>query len=182
MNRKSLFIALALGLAALGGAASAESLRTETEVRVLLTDEGFIDVANVQLENGMWVAEGIDATGAPVTLRIDPVSSKVVSEVREITAPATTVTRTTRITRTTTPAPAPEVIREVVEVPVPVTRASPMSADEATALLRAAGYHDIHDLSYRGGKWKAEAEDPSGDDREVHLDAFSGAIVHVEDD
>jgi uncharacterized membrane protein YkoI len=187
MKKSMLTIALALGLST-AGIAAAEVLRSESEVRAVLRDEGFVDVANVELNGGLWLAEGLDANGNPVTLRIDPQTARVVSEVREVpvvtgTAKVTTTTTTTTTRRPATPPPT-RVVTEVREVPVPVavTRATPMDAAEARAALVAAGYSDIHDLSYRNGKWKAEAEDATGDDREVHVDGFTGQIVHVEDD
>lgn len=197
MKKSILSIALALGLTT-AGIASAEALRSESEVRAVLRDEGFVDVANVELNNGLWLAEGLDGAGNPVTLRIDPVTAKVVSEVRTIHEPAPGVARVTTTTTTTTtrrpvsPPPA-KVITEVREVPVPVAvapaapavavvPATPLTADQARAALMAEGYHDIHDMSFRNGKWKAEARDATGDDREVHIDGFSGEIVHVEDD
>jgi len=188
MKKSILSIALALGLST-AGFASAEALRSESEVRAVLQGEGFVDVANVELSNGLWLAQGLDASGNPVTLRIDPQTAKVVSEVRQVSAPlpvggsrvTTTTTTTTR--RPATPPPT-KVITEIREVPVPVTvsRATPMTADEARSTLVSEGYHDIHDLSYNNGKWKAEARDSTGDDREVHIDGFTGEIVHVEDD
>lgn len=188
MKKSILSIALALGLTT-AGIASAEVLRSESEVRAVLRDEGFVDVANVELNGGLWLAEGLDANGQPVTLRIDPQTAKVVSEVREVPAIAgtsrvTTTTTTTTTRRPVAPPPA-KVVTEVREVPVPVAvapRASPMTADEARSTLVAEGYHDIHDMSFRNGKWVAEARDATGDDREVHIDGYTGAIVHVEDD
>ena len=38
------------------------------------------------------------------------------------------------------------------------------------------------DVSLRDGVWKAEADDITGSDFEVHVDAKSGQIVHIEDD
>jgi len=63
-------------------------------------------------------------------------------------------------------------------VVAPVTEAS------VAAIVGNAGFHDIHDIDFleREGVWKAEAEDVSGQDFEVHVDATSGRIVHVEDD
>ncbi len=192
MKKSILSIALALGLTT-AGIASAEALRSESEVRAVLRDEGFVDVANVELNDGLWLADGLDGAGNPVTLRIDPVTAKVVSEVRTIHEPAPGVARVTTTTTTTTtrrpvsPPPA-KVITEVREVPVPVAvaptvvPATPLTADQARAALMAEGYHDIHDMSFKNGKWKVEARDATGDDREVHIDGFTGEIVHVEDD
>lgn len=60
---------------------------------------------------------------------------------------------------------------------------STLSENDIKARLTAAGYSEVHDVDFDDGMWKAEAERASdGDDVEIHLDAKTGAIVHVEDD
>ena len=113
--------------------------------------------------------------------------------------------RTTQFKTTETTTTTP-VVKEVVEQPVvvetrvieqPVVRVPvvvkeqvlvPLGGkiDKSTveAVLLGAGYHDVHDidwLSHRG-VWKAEARDPQGDDREIHVDPYDASIVHVEED
>lgn len=59
---------------------------------------------------------------------------------------------------------------------------SNFSENDIKAKLAAAGYSKVHDVDFDDGMWKAEAERSDGNDVEVHLDATSGAIVHVEND
>lgn len=59
---------------------------------------------------------------------------------------------------------------------------SHFSENDIKAKLAAAGYSKVHDIDFDDGMWKAEAERADGNDVEIHLDATSGAIVHVEND
>ncbi|HET9482395.1 MAG TPA: hypothetical protein VFO79_00440 [Xanthomonadales bacterium] len=200
MNIKKCLLAAALGVA-LSGSVSAASM-TAAEAEDLLLRRGFTNISMMEYENGLWLATGTSPSGEVVDIRVDPVDQKVTSA--RNTRTKTTVTTTT----TTTRAPAPVVVEEVpvvVERPVvvekvvevPVTRrpiiveervlvpaGGKISKDDVRAVLAGSGYHNIHDidwLSHRG-VWKAEARDPYGDDREIHLDPLDGTIVHVEDD
>ncbi|MGN6224327.1 PepSY domain-containing protein [Pseudoxanthomonas sp.] len=62
------------------------------------------------------------------------------------------------------------------------TLVSNFSENDIKARLAAAGYSKVHDVDFDDGMWKAEAERADGNDVEVHLDATTGAIVHVEND
>lgn len=59
---------------------------------------------------------------------------------------------------------------------------STLSEADVKAKLAAAGYSKVHDVDFDDGMWKAEAEESNGNDVEIHLDANSGEIVHVEND
>jgi len=59
---------------------------------------------------------------------------------------------------------------------------SNFSENDIKAKLAADGYSKVHDIDFDDGMWKAEAERADGNDVEIHLDATSGAIVHVEND
>lgn len=59
---------------------------------------------------------------------------------------------------------------------------SNFSENDIKAKLAAVGYSKVHDVDFDDGMWKAEAERADGNDVEIHLDATSGAIVHVEND
>ena len=74
----------------------------------------------------------------------------------------------------------PIVVREQVLVPL----GGKIDKETVVAVLHGAGYHDVHDIDWLNnrGVWKAEARDPSGDDREIHVDPYDGSIVHVEND
>jgi len=62
------------------------------------------------------------------------------------------------------------------------TLVSNFSENDIKAKLAAAGYSKVHDVDFDDGMWKAEAERADGNDVEIHLDATTGAIVHVEND
>ena len=201
MNIKQCLLAAALGVA-LSGSVTAASM-TAAEAEDLLLRRGFSNIAMMEYENGLWLATGTSPSGEIVDIRVDPVDQKV-------TSARSTRTVTTTTTTTRTPAPVvveevPVVVEKVVETPVvvekivevPVTRrpivveervlvpaGGKISKDDVRAVLAGSGYHNIHDidwLSHRG-VWKAEARDPYGDDREIHLDPLDGTIVHVEED
>lgn len=55
---------------------------------------------------------------------------------------------------------------------------------DVSNVLREAGYDNVHDIEYLDdrGVWKAEADDATGEDFELHVDATTGEIVHFEDD
>jgi hypothetical protein len=74
----------------------------------------------------------------------------------------------------------PVVVQEKILVPV----GGKITKEDVHAVLAGAGYHDIHDIDWldHRGVWKAEARDPTGEDREVHVDPIDARIVHVEDD
>lgn len=44
--------------------------------------------------------------------------------------------------------------------------------------------NNVHDIDYLGGQglWKAEADDITGEDFELHVNPETGMIVHIEDD
>ncbi|HVF33748.1 MAG TPA: PepSY domain-containing protein [Candidatus Saccharimonadia bacterium] len=197
----ALCIAAALGLA-VAGACGASEVRTESSVRALLFDQGYSNVTNLGLRGGAWLAEARDSEGRPVTIKVDPGTARVFATSRKVTIVRTpapvhtrevvrevpverTVVREVPVERTVVREVPVErtVVREVpVERRVAVVPRGPLTAEGARAVLHDAGYHNVHDLSMRNGKWVAEARDATGDDREIHLDAMTGAIVHVEDD
>jgi hypothetical protein len=195
VRRIHLSIAAALGLA-VAGIAGASEVRTESSVRALLSDQGYTEVTGLDLAGGMWIAEARDDKGRPVTIKVDPGTARVFATSRTVTikgtpAPVTVVEREVPVVHEVVKEVPVErtVVKEVPvertvvqEVPVAVLPATPLTADGARAVLHDAGYHNVHDLSRRGDVWKAEARDASGDDREVHVNAMTGAIVHVEDD
>ena len=195
VRRIHLSIAAALGLA-VAGLAGASEVRTESSVRALLSDQGYTEVTGLDLAGGMWIAEARDDRGRPVTIKVEPSTARVFATSRTVTikgapAPVTVVEREVPVVHETIREVPVErtVVKEVPvertvvqEVPVAVLPAAPLTADGARAVLQQAGYHNVHDLSKRGDVWKAEARDATGDDREIHVNAMTGAIVHVEDD
>ena len=159
MNSKHgiLAAALALGFAAAVGAETI--VIAEPEVRTIVTKAGYAEPLMIKRDDTFWRVRSLNPAGQEVTLFVDA-NGKVLgaSEV------ARTRLVTTTTTTTTTPAPAP------------------IDATSVTSVLTDAGFHDIHDVSLKNGVWKAEADDITGDDLEIHVDATTGRIVHVEED
>jgi hypothetical protein len=196
MKLRTCLLAASLA-AAFSSSVFADSMSAD-EAEDLLMRRGFTQVSDLEYAGGLWTGTARNERGEIVDISIDPLDQKVTSH-----------RTTTTTTVTTTPAPPPRtIVREVpvvVEKPVvvervveqPVVRTPIMvrervlvpvggriSRDDVRAVLSASGYHDIHDIDWLGnrGVWKAEARDPTGDDREIHLDPYDGSIVHVEDD
>jgi hypothetical protein len=200
MKIPSALLATAL-TAALSGSVMAASM-TAAEATVLLERRGFVDVSALAYTEGLWTGTAVDDSGQVVAVSVDPVD-------HEITAQSAGSRSKTTVTTTTSerPGSTPQtvIVEETIEQPVVVERVIeppqvrreiivqekvlvPLGGkiDKTTvaAVLHGAGYHDVHDIDWLSnrGVWKAEARDPSGDDREVHVDPYDGAIVHVEDD
>lgn len=190
MKIRSTLIAAALGAALCGGAVAAPL--SSVEATDLLLSRGYTGVSVLELEDGRWVGTAIDRDGRDVVVRVDA-SDHEVTTVLPGTQTRTTVTTTTSERPGSTPQTMivektveQPVVREeiVVQQKVLVPVGEKIDKDDVIAVLHGAGYHDVHDidwLSHRG-VWKAEARDPSGDDREIHVSPYDGAIVHVEDD
>src|SRR5687768_5910221 len=159
MNSRHGILAVALGLA-LAGAATAETIIVaEPEVRTIVTKAGYGEPVLIKRESDLWRVRSLSPAGKEVTLFVNA-EGKVLG--------ARDVVRTRLVTTTTT--------TKVVAPPKPITAA------EVNAVLADAGFHNVHDVSLGNGVWKAEADDITGSDFEVHVDAKSGQIVHVEDD
>ena len=141
MKKTLLFASLAL----VAGAAAAASVRTESEVRLLLEDEGYLDVSDVSLENDVWHAEATDGLGRDVAVRVDPRSGRVYSVAIE---------------------------------------GAPIDEAELRVTLREEGLLAIRDVRFDADEdvWVAGAYDPLRGDVAVEVDAYSGAIVSIEEE
>lgn len=64
----------------------------------------------------------------------------------------------------------------------PNEQVAQLSRRDIRASLSAAGYTDIHDVDYRDGVWRAEAEDPGGREVKLRLDPVDGRVVGMEKD
>lgn len=74
--------ALLLALAA-AGAAQAQTQTpglTEAQVRQLLTEQGYSNLADLDFEDGMWQAEATSADGNRTDVRVDPASGQVFTD------------------------------------------------------------------------------------------------------
>lgn len=169
MTLKQLVVAVSLGLALAGSVVAETIVISEPEVRTIVVREGYGDPISVVREGDYWRARSIDSKKqGEVTVFVDA-DGKVLGAAEVARRRITTTTTTTTATVTTaTPKPAP----------APVTEAT------VEAIVINAGFHNVHDIDMldRKGVWKAEADDSSGEDYELHVDAMSGLIVHVEDD
>ena len=183
---------IAAGMSAvLSGSVWAASL-TSIEATDLLESRGYADVSVLELQQGHWVGTATDSSGKNVVVSVDVVD-------REITTAIAGSTTTTTVTTTTSerPGSSPQtvvvektieqpIVREaiVVQEKILVPLGEKIDKTDVAAVLHGAGYHDVHDIDWLSnrGVWKAEARDPSGDDREVHVSPYDGAIVHVEND
>lgn len=165
MNRTHKILTVALGLT-LAGAATADTIvLAEPEVRTIVTRHGYVEPVLVKRENELWRVRSVNPAGQEVTVFVNA---------RGELLGASDVVRTRiveTITTTTTAEPVP-----VAPLPAPV------DANGVATVLVDAGFHNVHDIDFRGGVWKAEADDITGEDFEIHVDPNSGLIVHVEDD
>lgn len=167
MTRRALAIAISMMFVSAGLAAAETVVINEPEVRTIVVKGGYGDPILVERDGNLWRAKTIDDDGdGEVTLFVNA-EGKILaaSDVAR-----TRITETTTTTTTTSAVPAP--------APAPVTKAT-----VATVVMNA-GFHNVHDIDFLDNKgvWKAEADDITGEDYELHVDATSGKIVHVEDD
>lgn len=167
MTLKQLVIAVSLSLSLAGSVVAETIVITEPEVRTIVVKEGYADPVSVVRDGDLWRVKSV-RSNAPgeVTVFVDA-EGKVLGAADVV---RTRITRTTTTTTVTPAAPAP--------APVPVTEAA------VEAIVIKAGFHNVHDIAMLNtkGVWKAEADDSAGEDYELHVDAMSGEIVHIEDD
>jgi len=165
MNRKQKLLTIALGLTLTGAAAAETIVLAEPEVRTIVTRSGYAEPLVLERDRELWRVRSVNPAGEKVTLFVNAQG--------EILGGAdvarTRIVETTTTTTTTQPAPEAVVIDRVDE-------------GEVASVLFDAGFHNVHDVDFQNGVWKAEADDITGEDLEVHIDATTGMIVHVEDD
>jgi hypothetical protein len=160
MNSKHGILALALGLTLAGAAAAETIVLAEPEVRTIVTKAGYREPLVLKRDLDLWRVRSVSPTGQEVTLFVDA-DGKLLG--------AADVARTRIVTTTTTTTTAP-------------VAPKPIDAATVNSVLVDAGFHNVHDVDFKDGRWKAEADDITGEDFEIHVDANTGLIVHVEDD
>lgn len=161
---KQTMLAVSLGLVLSGSVLADTIVIHEPEVRTIVTKAGYSDPALVERDGTLWRSQTTahDST-APVTVFVNEqgqiLGAADVSRTR-ISGTSTTITTTT------------------------ATKAEPVTEQTVATIVTNAGFHNIHDIDLleHKGVWKAEADDITGADFEIHVDATSGRIVHVEDD
>lgn len=169
MTLKQLVVAVSLSLSLAGSVMAETIVITEPEVRTIVVKQGYADPISVVREGDMWRVKSVRSSSpGEVTVFVD-------SEGKVLGAADMVRTRLTKTTTTTTTTVTPAT---PVPAPKPVTEA------EVEAIVINAGFHNVHDIDMLNtkGVWKAEADDSAGEDYELHVDAMSGAIVHIEDD
>jgi hypothetical protein len=164
MNLKSLIYSVPFGLALSVSAIAGALVIKEPEVRTIITDAGYGDPVLIEMDGKLWRVKSIDNdSDAEVTL--------FVNQEGEILGAAEVVeSRITKSTTTTT---------TIIEnLPEPLTESS------VATIVMNAGFHNVHDIDFLDGRgvWKAEADDISGEDYELHVNPHTGMIVHIEDD
>jgi hypothetical protein len=167
MTLKKLVIAVSLGLVLAGSVTAETIVISEPEVRTIIVKEGYGDPISVVREGDLWRAKSVRADSpGEVTVFVDA-NGKVLGAAE---VARTRMTKTTTTTTVSSTAPKP--------TPMPVTEAM------VEAEVIKAGFHNVHDIDMLDSKgvWKAEADDSAGEDYELHVDAMSGLIVHIEDD
>ncbi len=151
-------LATALGFALAGTAVAETIVIEEPQVRTIVTRAGYAEPVTVVRDSDLWRVTSTKA-GEDVTVFVDA-NGKLLG--------AADVNRT-RIVSTTTVADARVV-------------ATPLDEAAVTTVLVDAGFHNVHDVDRNGEVWKAEADDITGEDFEIHVNARTGRIVHIEDD
>lgn len=170
------------------------------EVRAYLESEGFEVLGDVDFEvdSGVWEADVLAKGGERIEVHLDPVTGRIVfgDEDPRLRGPVVAADpRDTVIIHdrrpdaviVTDPTPDTVVVQQpsdtvLVPVPTPVPPPPAFGAEDVRVILSDAGFHDIHDIEFDDGRWKAEARDATGEDYEVHIDPIDGRIVHLEDD
>ena len=160
MITKTTLLAVSLGLSLAGAVAAETIVLAEPEVRTIVTKAGYAEPVRIIREGDLWRVRSVAPAGEEVTVFVDANGQLLgAADVARTRIETTTTTTTTAV-----PAPAP------------------LDEGSVTSVLVDAGFHNVHDVDLDGGVWKAEADDITGEDFEVHVDASSGLIVHVEDD
>ncbi|HEY0660133.1 MAG TPA: PepSY domain-containing protein [Lysobacter sp.] len=71
------FAALTLALGLISGAALAQEVLTEHQVRTKLAEQGYTKVNDLKFGDGVWKADARSADGNRLEVRIDPKTGKV---------------------------------------------------------------------------------------------------------
>jgi len=164
MNLKPLIYSIPLGLALSVSAIAGTLVIKQPEVRTIITQAGYGEPILIEQDGDFWRVNTIDDNSeAKVTL--------FVNERGEILGASKVVAlRIADSSKTTT-----TVIQTMPE---------PLTASSVATIVMNAGFHNVHDIDYLDsrGLWKAEADDISGEDYELHVNPDTGMIVHIEDD
>jgi hypothetical protein len=165
MNLKPLILGISMSLALTAPVFADTILIAEPKVRTIVTTAGYSEPILVEQEGELWRVKSIDTDSEnEVTLFVDQ-QGKILSPSEVV---ETRMTKTTTTTTTT----------ETETLPQPLDRSG------VTTVVMNAGFHNVHDIDFLDsrGLWKAEADDITGEDFELHVNPETGMIVHIEDD
>ena len=165
MNYKLIMLAAVAGLSMAVTAAADTLIITEPKVRTIVTEAGYGDPILITQEGELW------RVTSPAKDSKDNVTVFVNAKGEILGAAAVTRTLITQ----TTPASTAAVV---------IDADNALTESSVATIVMDAGFHNVHDIDYLDGKgvWKAEADDITGEDYELHVSPTSGRIVHVEDD
>ncbi len=157
MTANVVLLTTALGLG-FAGTTTAETtvVLSEPKVKMIVTEAGYAEPEMIVKHGEIWRVKTQKDTGNTVTLYVTP-EGEIIGAAQA----------------------ASQYELKVVEKPDSEAAYTP---EDVRQVLTEAGFHNIHDVDMQNGTWKAEADDSSGEDYEIHIDVASGKIVHIEDD
>lgn len=197
MNFKQMVLAASVSVALAAGVDAGTTTTTtvtieEPEVRTIVTQAGYADPVLVERDGTLWRVVSVDPKlESEVTLFVD--ADGRIMGAADVTRTRISETTTTTTTTVTTETDDPNAVTDiddldnvsVVEKVDELESLRPVDNEsKVTTIVMNAGFHNVHDIDYLNhrGVWKAEADDITGEDFEVHVDPNTGLIVHVEDD
>jgi hypothetical protein len=164
MNLKPLILSISLGLATSISALAGTLIIKEPEVKTIVTTAGYAEPLLIKQDGGLWRVKSLDNySDTEVTIFVNNEGEILgASEVIESRIAEQTTTTTTTIK----------------------TLPEPLNESSVATIVMNAGFHNVHDIDYLDGRgvWKAEADDITGEDYELHVNPETGLIVHIEDD
>ena len=164
MNYKPIVLAVVAGLTIASTAVADTVVITEPQVRTIVTEAGYRDPLVITQEGALWRVVSVDKDS-------DDKVTVFVNDKGEVLGAAA-------VTNALIATPGKD-----VDVVIDTTT-NPLTETSVASIVMNAGFHNVHDIDYLDGRgvWKAEADDITGEDYELHVNPTSGQIVHVEDD
>ncbi|MCA9017175.1 MAG: hypothetical protein KDA77_17720 [Planctomycetaceae bacterium] len=136
----------------------------EPQVREMVITEGYDDPITIEREENLWRVKSTESgSNEEIVLFVD--NDGNVLSASEVT--------TMRISQDASG--FEETDQHEIEI---------LNESSVVTVVMNAGFHNVHDIDFLDGRgvWKAEADDISGEDYELHVNPENGNIVHIEDD